>query len=76
MTQNSLAVIAHCRMSEFDKEAHSTATDDQISADITSKMREVESLLAKKMKPQALLAALKNPPAGNKSEFIKVSYHS
>jgi hypothetical protein len=62
-------------MSEFDKEAQSAMTDDQISADIASKLIEVESLLAKKMKPQALLAALRNPPAGNKSEFIKVSYH-
>lgn len=62
-------------MSEFDKEAQSQATDDQISADIASKMIEVESLLTKKMKPQALLAALRNPPGGNKSEFIKASYH-
>lgn len=72
---SSLALIFNLSMSEFDKEAQSPVTDDQISADIASKMIEVESLLAKKLKPQALLAALRNPPTGNKSEFIKVSYH-
>lgn len=48
------------------------ATDEQISAEIASRLKEVESLLLKKLKAQALVVALKNPPSGSKSEIIKV----
>jgi hypothetical protein len=48
------------------------ATDEQTSAEIVSRLKEVESLLLKKLKAQALVVALKNPPSGSKSETIKV----
>jgi hypothetical protein len=48
------------------------ATDEQTSAEIASRLKEVESLLLKMLKAQALVAALKNPPSGSKSETIKV----
>ena len=51
-----------------DKEA---PNDEQIAAEIASKLKEVESLLSKKMTKQALSLSLRNPPAGNKSESIK-----
>ena len=51
-----------------DKEA---PNDEQIAAEIASKLKEVESLLSKKMTKQALSLSLRNPPAGNRSESIK-----
>lgn len=48
------------------------ATDEQTSAEIASRLKEVESLLLKKLKAKALVVALKNPPSGSKSETIKV----
>ena len=48
------------------------ATDEQTSVEIASRLKEVESLLLKKLKSQALVVALKNPPTGCKSEIIKV----
>ena len=49
-----------------------TISDDQISSDIASKLKEVDTKLFKKLKREALSIALRNPPAGNKSESIKV----
>ena len=46
--------------------------DVQVVADIAAKSKEVDSLLSKRLKSQALSISLKNPPAGNKSESIKV----
>ena len=48
------------------------ASDAQTSAEIASRLKEVESLLLKKMKSQALVVALRNPPSGSKSETMKV----
>lgn len=50
-----------------------TISDDQISADIVSKLKEVDTKLLKKMKREALSIALRNPPAGSKSESVKVT---
>lgn len=60
------------KTSAEDKEGASTS-DDQISADIASKLKEVDTKLFKKMKCEALCIALRNPPTGSKSESIKVS---
>ena len=46
--------------------------DAQVVADIAARSKEVDSLLSKRLKSQALSISLKNPPAGNKSESIKV----
>ena len=50
-----------------------TISDDQISADIASKLKEVDAKLFKKKKCEALATALRNPPSGSKSESIKVT---
>lgn len=55
-----------------EKDEATVASDEQISKEIASKLREVDSLLQKKSKLQALTLSLKNPPAGSKSEAIKV----
>lgn len=47
--------------------------DDHTTVEIASRLKEVESLLLKKLKSQALVVALRNPPAGSKSETIKVA---
>ena len=70
----SLEVVTHffprrMKSANDDKEV---PNDVQIVADITAKSKEVDSLLFKKLKSQALSVSLKNPPAGNKSESIKV----
>ena len=57
-----------------EKDGATVASDEQISKEIATKLREVDSLLLKKSKLQALTLSLKNPPAGNKSETIKVNY--
>ena len=48
-------------------------SDDLITVEIASRLKEVESLLLKKLKSQALVVALRNPPSGSKSETIKVA---
>ena len=48
--------------------------DELVSVEIASRSKEVDSLMNKKQKLQALVLALKNPPAGNKSELIKVNF--
>lgn len=48
-------------------------SDDQTTVEIASRLKEVESLLLKKLKSQALVVALRNPPSGSKSETIKVA---
>ena len=50
-----------------------SASEEQNSAEIASRLKEVESLLLKKLKSQALVVALRNPPSGSKSETIKVA---
>jgi hypothetical protein len=56
-----------------EKDGTTSASDELISKEIASKLREVDSLLLKKSKLQALSLSLRNPPAGNKSEAIKVN---
>jgi hypothetical protein len=56
-----------------EKDGATLASAEQISKEIASKLREVDSLLLKKSKLQALSLSLRNPPAGNKSEAIKVN---
>lgn len=50
-----------------------STSDDQTTVEIASRLKEVESLLLKKLKSQALVVALRNPPSGSKSETIKVA---
>lgn len=50
--------------------------DAQTIADIATKSKEVDSLLFKKCKFQALSISLRNPPAGNKSDSIKVQFNA
>lgn len=55
-----------------EKENASVVSDEQITLEILTRSIEIDVLLNKKMKSEALVLSLQHPPVGNKSDIIKV----
>ena len=62
----------HSKKMADEGDAAATAIDEnRLLAEIDAKLKEVDVLLGNKEKTKALLAALRSPPAGSKSDAVK-----